>query len=202
MKKRLVFLVSGSGTNMQAVIDGIKKGDINAQAAAVISSNYEAYALTRARNEGIPAYIFAKKDYDDSFEKRDEALLKKLDEIDPDYILLVGYLGILSPNIIDRFENKIINIHPSLLPRHGGKGFHGMRVHQAVIAAKDKISGATVFFVDKGTDTGVIIGQKSVEVEEGETAESLQQKVLHRCEHPLLTEVVKRLCDDGADVRR
>lgn len=195
MKKRLVFLVSGGGTNMQAVLDEIDSGNINAEALEVISSNAEAYALTRAEKAGIPSKVFAKADYG-SFEERDAALKAELDRLNPDYILLVGYLGILSPQITEKYFNRIINIHPSLLPKHGGRGFHGLAVHRAVLAAGDSVTGATVHFVDSGTDTGKIIRQKSTAVLEGDTPETLQKRVLEECEHPLLIGVVKDLCED------
>lgn len=201
MKKRLVYLVSGGGTNMQAVLDAIESGVINAESVGVISSNHEAYALERAKKAGIPSFVFAKADFGGDTALRDAALKKTLDKLRPDYILLVGYLGILSGEIIDEYEYRLINIHPALLPKFGGKGFYGLNVHRAVLAAGEKVSGATVHFVDKGTDTGLIIRQKSVEVREGDTPEELQKRVLDTCEHPLLVSVVKDICDGKITVK-
>lgn len=194
VKKKLIFFVSGGGTNMQAVLDAIARGEIAAEPMLVISSNYEAYALQRAKQAGIKTKVFCKSDYE-TVEQRDEAIRAELKKLRPDYLLLVGYLGILPPAVIDEYAYRIINIHPSLLPRYGGKGCHGIRVHEMVIAAGDEISGATVHFVDKGTDTGQIIRQKSIRVDRDDTPQSLQKKVLENCEYPLIVGVVRDLCN-------
>lgn len=198
--KRLVYLVSGGGTNMQAVLDAIASGEINAESLEVISSNHEAYALERAKAAGIPTKVFARADYENSGEKRDKALLKELKRLDPDYVLLVGYLGILSNEIIREFEYRLINIHPALLPDFGGSGYYGLNVHKAVLKAGVKTTGATVHFVSSEIDGGLIIRQKSTSVKDGDTPESLQKRVLDECEHPLLVGVVKDLCDDKITV--
>ncbi len=162
-KKKLVALVSGGGSNLAAITERIDGGDINGEVVAVISSNAEAFALTRARERGIPAYVCARKDYENN-EARDREILRIVREHNADYILLAGYLGIISPFLIDAYPYKIVNIHPALLPKFGGKGFFGIHVHEAVIAAGEKESGATVHFVDSGTDTGLIIAQRSLKV--------------------------------------
>ncbi len=196
MKKRLVYLVSGGGTNMQAVLDAIRSGEINAQSVGVISSNHEAYALTRGKNAGIPTAVFSANDYGGDLRKRDAALKTELDRLKPDYVLLVGYLGILSDEIIAAYDGRLINIHPALLPKYGGKGYYGLNVHKAVIAAGETVSGATVHYVARGIDKGEIIAQKSTAVLPGDTPETLQKRVLDECEHPLLVSVVKSLCAD------
>ena len=196
MKKRLVYLVSGGGTNMQAVLDAIRSGEINAQSVGVISSNHEAYALTRGKNAGIPTAVFSANDYGGDLRKRDAALKTELDRLKPDYVLLVGYLGILSDEIIAAYDGRLINIHPALLPKYGGKGYYGLNVHKAVIAAGETVSGATVHYVARGIDKGEIIAQKSTAVLPGDTRETLQKRVLDECEHPLLVSVVKSLCAD------
>ena len=198
--KRLVYLVSGGGTNMQAVLYAIANGEINAESIEVISSNHEAYALKRAEKAGIPTKVFARADYENSGEKRDEALLKELQRLDPDYVLLVGYLGILSSEIIREFKYRLINIHPALLPDFGGSGYYGLNVHKAVLKAGVRTTGATVHFVSEEIDGGLIIRQKSTDVRDGDTPESLQKRVLDECEHPLLVGVVKDLCDDKIKV--
>ena len=196
MKKRLVYLVSGGGTNMQVVLDAIRSGEINAQSVGVISSNHEAYALTRGKNAGIPTAVFSANDYGGDLRKRDAALKTELDRLKPDYVLLVGYLGILSDEIIAAYDGRLINIHPALLPKYGGKGYYGLNVHKAVIAAGETVSGATVHYVARGIDKGEIIAQKSTAVLPGDTPETLQKRVLDECEHPLLVSVVKSLCAD------
>ena len=198
--KRLVYLVSGGGTNMQAVLDAIASGEIKAESLEVISSNHEAYALERAKRSKVPTKVFARADFGGSAEKRDEALLHELKRLNPDYILLVGYLGILSEDIIREFEYRIINIHPALLPDFGGSGFFGLNVHKAVLAAGVKTTGATVHFVGDEIDGGLIIRQKSTFVLDDDTPESLQKRVLDECEHPLLVGVVRDLCEDRISV--
>lgn len=199
-KKNLVALVSGGGSNLAAILESIDRGEINGEVRAVISSNKEAYALTRAKERNIPAYVCALGDYA-SREERDRAILEILLKYDCDYCLLAGYLGIISPFLIDEYPYKIVNIHPALLPKFGGKGFHGIHVHEAVIAAGEKESGATVHFVDSGTDTGLIIAQRSLSVQRGDTPESLQKRILDNIEHRLFPQVVSLLCDDKVSVK-
>ena len=200
-KKKLVYLVSGGGTNMQAVLDAIERKEIDAESLEVISSNCEAYALERAKKMGIPAKVFARADFGGDGKKRDRALCDELKRLMPDYILLVGYLGILSDEIIKEFEYKLVNIHHALLPKFGGSGFYGLNVHRAVLEAGEKVTGATVHFVGDEIDGGLIIRQKSTAVREGDTPESLQKRVLDECEHPLLVGVVRDLCADRIKVK-
>ncbi len=192
-------LVSGGGSNLAAITERIDGGDISGDVVAVISSNAEAYALTRARARGIPAYVCARKDYE-SGEARDREILRIVQKHNADYILLAGYLGIISPFLIDAYPYKIVNIHPALLPKFGGKGFFGIHVHEAVIAAGEKESGATVHFVDSGTDTGLIIAQRSLKVEDGDTPQTLQHRILENIEHKLFPDVVRALCNDEIKV--
>lgn len=192
--KEIVFLVSGGGTDMQSVLDAIKDGRVKAKPRAVISSKADAFALKRGQDAGMECYTYSIKDYGGA-EGRDKALFEKLCALDPDLIVLAGYLGILPAFITDRFKYKIINIHPALLPKYGGKGFYGLNVHRAVIEAGEKVSGATVHFVDAGTDTGLIIAQREVLVLPDDTAEMLQDRILKCAEHTLLPEVVAGLID-------
>lgn len=198
--KKLAVLVSGGGTNFQSILDSIERGEINAQVSLLISSNAQAYAIERAEKHSIPVFVCAVKDFE-SREKRDEKILELLSAHNVDYVLLAGYLGIVSPPIIERYRNKIVNIHPALLPSYGGKDYYGINVHRAVIAAKEPFSGATVHFVDEGTDTGLIIAQEKLPVLPSDTAETLQQKILEKIEHKLFPRVVRLLCDDRVSVR-
>ena len=198
-KKNLVALVSGGGSNMAAILDAVDAGRINGRIVAVISSNDTAYALTRARERGIPTHVCALRDFENG-EARDREVLRLLTHYQADFVLLAGYLGIVSSFLVDAYPNRIVNIHPALLPKFGGKGFHGLHVHEAVIAAKEKESGATVHFVDGGTDTGPIILQRSLEVLPSDTPESLQARILQEIEHKLFPEAVAKLCNDEVTV--
>lgn len=185
----ITVFASGGGTDFQSIIDGVESGLIDAKINMLIASKPDIYAIERAKAHNIPYRIFVKKDYvsiDEMFAK----IIHLLRECKTDLIVLAGYLTILPPNIVEEFEGRIINIHPSLLPLFGG--MYGIKVHEAVIASGVKESGCTVHYVDRGTDTGKIIAQSKVKVEEGETPQSLQQKVL-RSEHELLPRVVARL---------
>lgn len=184
---------------MAAILDAIDRGEINGKVVAVIASNDRAYALTRAKERGIPAHVCALRDYENN-EARDREILRLLDYYEADYVLLAGYLGIVSPFLVDAYPNRIVNIHPALLPKFGGKGFHGIHVHEAVIAAGEKQSGATVHFVDGGTDTGPIILQRALSVLPSDTPESLQARILEQIEHKIFPEAVKKLCDDEITV--
>lgn len=191
--KNIAIFASGSGSDMQSIIDGVKAGQINGKVALVVANKYDIFALERAKKEGIPSIIFTLKDYG-NHEDRDSAILEKLIEYEIDLVVLAGYLSIVTPIIIDKFRGRIINIHPSLIPKHCGVGYYGMRVHESVIKSGDKESGATVHFVDEGADTGEIIDRVVVPVLEGDTAESLQKRVLEE-EHKLLPRVVAMLCE-------
>lgn len=189
--KRLAVFVSGSGSDMQSIIDAIERGEIAANIVQVVASKAGIYAIERAKAAGIPVKVFDKRDYsgtDAMFE--DITLLMKEREVD--LIVLAGYLSILSPAFVRAYARKIINIHPSLIPKHCGMGYYGMRVHESVLASGDTETGATVHYVDEGADTGEIIRQCTVPVLEGDTPQTLQARVLG-AEHKLLPQVVAEL---------
>lgn len=178
----IAVMVSGSGSNLQAIIDSIESGQIpDAQVGLVISDKASAYALERAQAHSIPNLYIPKGE--------DEALLEALETYKIDFIVLAGYLSILAKEVVSRYPDRILNIHPSLIPKYCGKGFYGLRVHESVVAAGEKESGATVHYVDAGIDTGKIILQRKVTLDPGETAESLQKKVLE-IEHQILPEAI------------
>lgn len=197
--KKLALLVSGSGTNMQAIMDACDSGEIDGRIAVVISSNHEAYALVRAEGAHIPNYVCAKKEYPSAAE-RDAEILRLLKAYDVDYVVLAGYLGILPGEIIAAYPNRIVNIHPALLPKYGGKDYYGMHVHRAVIEAGETESGATAHFVSEEVDGGPIIRQEKLKVFKGDTPESLQRRILDQIEHPMLVGVIKDLCADKISV--
>jgi phosphoribosylglycinamide formyltransferase-1 len=187
---KLAVLVSGGGTNLQAIIDAIADGRIrNAAIEIVISNNKNAYALTRAQNAGIPASCISPKDYTDR-EAFNEALLEALIASGADLVVLAGCLVVIPEKIVDHFENRIINIHPSLIPSFCGKDYYGLKVHEGVLARGVKVTGATVHFVDKGTDTGPIILQKAVEVKDGDTPKILQQRVMEEAEWVIMPKAI------------
>lgn len=186
----VLVCVSGGGTNLQALIDAVRDGRIrNARIAGVISNNRSAYALERARQNGIDAVCLSPKDYPDraAFNR---AFLEKVNDCAPDLIVLAGFLVNIPPEMIRAYPNRIINIHPSLIPSFCGTGYYGLKVHEAVLARGVKVTGATVHFVDEGTDTGPILLQKSVEVLPGDTPKSLQQRVMEEAEWILLPRAV------------
>lgn len=185
---RLGVLVSGGGTNLQSVIDAIEAGTLKSQIVCVISNKEAAYGLERARKHKIPAYFINPKE-----EGYDEKLLTRLKEEEVDLVVLAGYLKILNQELIKAYERRIINIHPSLLPKFGGKGFYGLHVHKAVIAAGEKESGATVHYVDAGVDTGEVILQRKLEVMLEDTPESLQKRILEQIEHKILVEAIQSI---------
>ena len=183
---KIVVCVSGGGTNLQAIIDGVHAGSIpNVEILRVISNNRNAYALERAKQAGIEGICVSPRDYPDR-DQFNEALLKAVDEVSPDLIVLAGFLVVLPPQLIKEYENKIINIHPSLIPSFCGKGYYGLKVHEAVLERGVKVTGATVHFVDEGTDTGPIIMQKAVQVLQRDTPETLQQRVMEEAEWVIL----------------
>ncbi|MGI6205574.1 MAG: phosphoribosylamine--glycine ligase [Anaerovoracaceae bacterium] len=190
---KISVLVSGGGTDFQSIIDNIENGNIpDAEIVQVISSKEDAYALERAKKHNIPGKFIGKGNYPD-MGKRTEAILAALDGADTDLVVLAGYISIVQPEIIKKYKNRIINIHPALIPKYCGKGFYGIRVHQAVLKGGEKESGATVHFVDEGVDTGRIILQKKVPVLEGDTPEDLAARVLE-IEHQILPEAVRMFC--------
>jgi phosphoribosylglycinamide formyltransferase-1 len=190
---RIAVLVSGGGTNLQAIIDAIAAGKItDTEIAAVISNNKNAYALERAKQAGIKDIVVSPKDFE-TREVFNENLLKTLQEVNPDLIVLAGYLVVIPESVIDTFENRIINIHPSLIPAFCGTGYYGLKVHEAALKRGVKVVGATVHFVDKGTDTGPIIMQKAVAVQNGDTPKVLQQRVMEQAEWNILPAAIDKI---------
>lgn len=190
---KLAVLVSGGGTNLQAIIDAISAGKItNACISVVISNNVNAYALERARAHGIEALCISPKDFE-SREAFNQAFLEKLNSYNVDLVVLAGFLVVLPEMMIKEYENRIVNIHPSLIPSFCGKGFYGLKVHEGVLARGVKVTGATVHFVDEGTDTGPIILQKAVEVKQGDTPEVLQRRVMEQAEWILLPQAIQMI---------
>ena len=197
---KLAVLVSGGGTNLQAIIDSIEKGTItNAHIAVVISNNKNAYALERARKHQIEGLCISPKDYENR-EAFHQALLKALEERDVDLIVLAGYLVVIPEQMIRKYRNRIINIHPSLIPSFCGTGYYGLKVHEAALARGVKVTGATVHFVDEGTDTGPIILQKPVPVEQGDTPEVLQRRVMEQAEWKLLPKAIDLIANGKVTV--
>lgn len=191
---RISVLVSGGGSNLQALIDAQEAGNLaNAQIVQVISSSHKAYGIERAKNHNIPAKVISKQEYAD-LDERMHAVLEALNEAETDLVVLAGYLSILSSEVIKAYEGRIINIHPSLLPKFGGKDCYGIKVHEKVIEAKETESGPTVHFVDEGIDTGKIILQRKVEVKPEDTPEDLQKRVLVQ-EHIILPEAVRMVIE-------
>lgn len=192
--KNIVVLVSGGGTNLQALLDAQERGEIRGgKIIAVISSTPGAFALERAKGANVPGYVVNRKDYD-SREAFTGALLDKLSELNADLIVLAGFLYILSPAFVERYENRIINIHPALIPSFCGDGFYGLKVHEKALEYGVKLTGATVHFVSAEADAGPIILQKAVAIEEGDTAEILQKRVMEQAEWKLLPEAVSLFC--------
>lgn len=187
---KLAVLVSGGGTNLQAIMDSIEDGRITgARIQVVISNNKNAYALTRAKEAGISARCISPKDYENR-EAFNDALLEALVETGADLVVLAGCLVVIPEKIVERFENRIINIHPSLIPSFCGKDYYGLKVHEGVLDRGVKVTGATVHFVDKGTDTGPIILQKAVEVQDGDTPEILQRRVMEEAEWVIMPQAI------------
>ncbi len=198
---RVVVCVSGGGTNLQAMIDGIKEGRINnAGIVRVISNNRDAYALKRAEENHIPGICISPKDYADR-EAFHKALLEAVREAEPDLIVLAGFLVVIPKEMIAEYRNKIINIHPSLIPSFCGTGYYGMKVHEGALNRGVKITGATVHFVDEGTDTGPILLQKPVEIMEGDTPEILQRRVMEEAEWILLPEAVDAIANGRVEIK-
>lgn len=192
---RVCVCVSGGGTNLQAVMDAIDAGRItNTQIVRVISNNKGAYALERARNKGIDAVAVSPKDYDDR-ELFNEAFLRCVEDAGPDLIVLAGFLVVLPPRMVKKYGGRIINIHPALIPSFCGKGYYGLKVHEAALARGVRITGATVHFVDEGTDTGSIILQKAVEVLPDDTPRVLQQRVMEQAEWVILPQAINMIAN-------
>ncbi len=190
-KLKIGVLVSGNGSNLQAIIDATESERLDTEVSVVISNKKNAYALTRASKHGICGVYIGKENYFET-SKRNAAIIKTLEDHKVDMVVLAGYLDILDKEIIEKYRKRIINIHPSLIPKYCGKGFYGMHVHEAAINNKETISGATVHFVDEGIDTGEIILQRQVDVSKDDTPDTLQQKVL-QIEHSILIEAINQI---------
>lgn len=197
---KIGVLVSGGGTNLQAILDAIDQGKItNTKVEIVISNNASAFALERAKNHGIEGVCISPKQYENR-EAFHAALLKKLKESEVDLVVLAGYLVAIPEMIVEAFPNRIINIHPSLIPSFCGVGYYGLRVHEGVLSRGAKVTGATVHFVDAGTDTGPIILQKAVEVKQGDTPKELQQRVMEEAEWVILPKAIDLIANDRVTV--
>ena len=188
-------MVSGGGTNLQAILDAVDAGKIrNASIEVVVSNNPGAYALERAKNHGIPAVCLSPKDFE-SREAFNEAFLAKVDEYDLDLIVLAGFLVKIPEAMVEKYEHRIINVHPSLVPSFCGVGYYGLKVHEAALARGVKVTGATVHFVDGGMDTGPIILQKAVDVLPGDTPEVLQRRVMEQAEWVILPKAIDMIAN-------
>lgn len=197
---KTAVLVSGGGTNLQAIMDAIDAGRItNTEIKVVISNNKNAYALERAEQKGIEALCISPKDYESRAEFNRE-FLEKLDSYQVDLVVLAGFLVVIPEEMIAKYRNRIINIHPSLIPSFCGTGYYGLKVHEAALARGVRVTGATVHFVDEGTDTGPIILQKAVAVEQGDTPEVLQRRVMEQAEWKILPEAINLIANGKVSV--
>ena len=197
---KVVVLVSGGGTNLQAIMDAVDNGTItNTEIVGVISNNKNAYALERAEKRGVKNMCVSPKDFATRAEFN-EGLLKAVDEMQADLIVLAGFLVVIPEQMIEKYRNRIINVHPSLIPSFCGTGFYGLKVHEAALEKGVKVVGATVHFVDEGTDTGAIILQKSVAVEKGDTPEILQRRVMEQAEWLILPQAIDLIANDKIEM--
>lgn len=197
---KVVVLVSGGGTNLQAILDAVDSGTItNTEIVGVISNNKNAYALERAKAKGIPSLCVSPKDFTTRAEFND-ALLQTVDDMQANLVVLAGFLVVIPEKMIASYRNRIINIHPSLIPSFCGTGFYGLKVHEAALEKGVKVVGATVHFVDEGTDTGAIIMQKPVSVEKGDTPEILQRKVMEQAEWVILPKAIDLIANDKLEI--
>ncbi len=198
--KKIAVLVSGGGTNLQALIDAENRGELgNGKITAVIASKADAYALTRAKNHGIATYTLIRKDYAD-IASYSRAMRDLLCELGADLVVYAGFMTILDETVCDAFANRMINVHPALIPSFCGKGFYGLHVHEAALQKGVKVSGATVHFVTAECDAGPIILQQAVAVEEGDTPETLQKRIMEQAEWKILPKAVQLFCDDKIKV--
>ncbi|MBO5020601.1 MAG: phosphoribosylglycinamide formyltransferase [Clostridia bacterium] len=199
--KNVVVLASGGGTNLQALIDAEKRGELGCgKITCVIASKADAYALTRAKENGIKTRTLIRKDYDD-VEKYSEDMRDALLEENADVIVYAGFMTILGNAVCDTFPNKMVNVHPALIPSFCGKGFYGLRVHEEALKKGVKVSGATVHFVTAECDAGPIILQKAVEVKDDDTPETLQKRIMQEAEWKLLPQAVRLLCDEKIEIK-
>ena len=197
---KVVVLVSGGGTNLQAIMDAVDSGVItNTEIVGVISNNKNAFALERAAKKGIPSVCISPKDFETRAEFN-EVLLHNVNRFEADLLVLAGFLVVIPEMMIEAYRNRIINIHPSLIPAFCGTGYYGLKVHQAALEKGVKVVGATVHFVDEGTDTGAIILQKAVEVEQGDTPEVLQRRVMEQAEWKILPRAIDLIANDKVKV--
>ena len=195
---KIAVFVSGGGTNLQAIIDKIASGEIkNVEIAEVIASNNKAYAIERAKNAGIPSKVISKKELGDAY---DEATLQELNSLGVDLVVLAGFLSMLGPKTVQAYANRIINIHPALIPAFCGQGMYGIRPHEAVLAKGVKVSGATVHFVNEHYDEGPIILQKAVDVLPDDTPETLQKRIMEECEQVILPKAIQLIADGKIEV--
>lgn len=195
MSKHIAVLVSGGGTNLQALIDAQARGElINGEITAVISSNPGAYALERAAKAGIPGYVVARKEFPSS-QAMTAALVEQLRALDIDLVVLAGFMVILTGEMVRAFPNAILNVHPALIPSFCGAGYYGLHVHEAALAYGVKLTGATVHFVNEEPDGGPIVLQRAVEIQEGDTPEVLQRRVMEQAEWHILPQAVSLFCE-------
>ena len=200
MKTRIAVLVSGGGTNLQALIDAQQNGSLSSgEIALVVASNPQAYALTRAAEHGIPSAVVVRREFP-SQTAYEETLKEVLAEYGIEMIVLAGFMSILSENFTSAYPKRIINIHPSLIPSFCGKGYYGLKVHEGVLARGVKVTGATVHFVDEGTDTGPIILQKAVSVRQDDTPKTLQRRVMEEAEWKILPRAIDLIAEGRVSV--
>jgi phosphoribosylglycinamide formyltransferase-1 len=197
-RPRLGFLASHGGSNMQAIVDACKEGRLHAELAVVISNNSESTALERARREGIPRYHLSSATHPDPAQL-DAAIMRALEDHGVDLVILAGYMKLLGPQTLARYRGRILNIHPALLPRFGGKGLYGKKVHEAVLAAGERVTGVTIHLVDERYDAGPIVAQSEVPVLEDDTVDSLAARVLER-EHQLFAETLEKIVQGEIDL--
>lgn len=199
--QKIAVCVSGGGTNLQAIIDAVNAGIVkDTQIAVVVSNKKDAYALERAKNAGIDSMCISPKDFSDR-EAFGRAMVEAFQKYEIDLVVLAGYLVIIPKILVQNYQNKIINIHPSLIPAHCGMGYYGLKVHESVLAAGNKVTGATVHFVDEEADHGPILLQKAVNVEEGDTPEILQKRVMEQAEWKILPEAINLIGQNKVEIR-
>ena len=197
---KVAVCVSGGGTNLQAIIDAVENGNIiNTEIKVVISNNKNAYALERAKNHNIEGVCISPKDYETRAEFN-KAFLEKLDSYEVDLVVLAGFLVVIPPEMIAKYRNRIINVHPSLIPSFCGTGFYGLKVHEGALSRGVKVTGATVHFVDEGTDTGPIILQKAVCIENGDTPEVLQKRVMEQADWVILPKAIDLIANGKVSI--
>ena len=200
-EKKIGVLVSGGGTNLQALIDAEKRGELgNGKITLVIASKPDVYALERAKNNSIEGRVLARKEYD-SIADYSKALADALTEAEIDLVVLAGFLTIIDEQVYERFPNRILNVHPALIPSFCGKGYYGLHVHEAALKKGVKVSGATVHIVTPECDAGPIVLQKAVEVKQDDTPETLQRRIMEEAEWKILPQAVRLFCDDKITVK-